>query len=472
VIHNLPETFANLLSRFAPVFSGPSFANFVVLVSSWLSCVGRRSISRVIGWSGEGVERAHHSVYYRFFSRAVWSTDGVGRVLCGLALQLIHDADVHVLLDDTLCKKSGPHLWGAGMHHDPQGSNYVGNGRGRVAMAFGHCFVIASLWVPLPWNRERGLAVPIAVRLYRAKRRCPAEEYRKRSELGSQLVEQVRSWVPRERRLIVVADTEYACQTTVQNLPDGVDLVGPMNMKAAFFALPPAPVGRGRPRKKGERLPSPAQLVADDSTPWERRSVVLYGRRVDVLTKTAVGLWYRVAGSRPVRMLVTRDPRGRIAERAYFSTDPQMSVDHVARSFSRRWSAEVLHRDVKQHLGLGEAQNGWWRRPAKERRSRNAPGPQPHQRRGKLAAGRTVPFVLFTYAIVVLWYLRHGQPADDVARVRARMPWYRHKEAPSFADMLAAARRELWVARFSATPTPGRGERKSEDALLDLLLTA
>jgi hypothetical protein len=226
-------------------------------------------------------------------------------------------------------------------------------------------------------------------------------------------------------------------------------------------------VCRGYPRKKGRRLPSPQQLIVDDSVPWQRRTVLLYGRAVDVLIKTQVGLWYRVAGSRCVRMIVTRDPKRRIEERAYFTTDVDMGVDDLAHGFSRRWAQEVMHRDVKQHLGLDEPQNGWWRRPAGQRRARNAPGPQPHARRGGPAIRRTVPFVLFTYSIVVLWYFQSGHPRADVARVRHHAPWYRHKRTPSFADMLTAARCELWTARTGATPT-GRAEQ----ALLDLLFAA
>jgi hypothetical protein len=469
----LPESFKNLLAAFTPAFGKPTFRTFATLVGGWILCVGRRPISRVIQWCGAAGGEKSTSTFYRFFSKAAWVTDEVGRVLADLALQLVAGMDVTVIIDDSLCRKSGPHLWGAGMHHDPLRSAYTSSSeKGTKSFAFGHSFVIANLWVPLPWNRERGIAVPVAVRLYRSKKRCPESEYRKRTTLGASLVGLVRSWVPAERRLVVVADTEYSCREVVLGLPKGVEFIGPMSMKAAFFAPPPAPGGPGRPRKKGERLPSPAQLVADDSIPWQPRTLVLYGRRISVLTKTQVGLWYHVAGSRPVRMIVTRDPKGKIAERAYFTTDAEMLVDDVAQGFSRRWPAEVMHHDVKQHLGLEQPQNGWWRRPAGQRRSRNAPGPQPHAERGKLAAGRTVPFVLFTYSIVVLWYLQHGNPEVDVARVRRRSPWYRHKKTPSFADMLEAARRELWTQRVSANPDATEPLRNPEGSLMELLLAA
>jgi hypothetical protein len=174
---------------------------------------------------------------------------------------------------------------------------------------------------------------------------------------------------------------------------------------------------------------------------------------------------YRVAGGRQVRMLVTRDPKGRIDDRAYFSTDAEMSVDDSARALSKRWSQEEMHHNVKHYLGLEDPQNGWWRRPAGRRRDPRVPGPQPHKQRGALAATRTVPFVLTTYAVVTLWYLANGSVEDDVERVRRRAPWYRHKTQPSFGDMLAALRRHLWAEQTISEPTISPGSSKNDDAL-------
>lgn len=194
-----------------------------------------------------------------------------------------------------------------------------------------------------------------------------------------------------------------------------------------------------------------------------------------MLVKTQTALWYRVAGGRLVRMIVTRDPKGRIDDRAYFSTDAEMIVDQVAELFSCRWSEEQMHYNVKQHLGLEDPQNGWWRSPAGRRRDTRVPGPQPHALRGKLAATRTVPFVLTTYAIVVLWYLANGNAQEDVERVRRRAPWYRHKTQPSFGDMLAALRRHLWAKRNISESSAQQGSAKIDavsNAVLQELLSA
>jgi hypothetical protein len=205
------------------------------------------------------------------------------------------------------------------MHYDALSSNY-GRGAKRVtSFAFGHSWVIVSLLVPLPWNRNRLLAVPVLFRLYRSKKTCPAEDYRKRSELAADLVELLCRWLPSTRQLRLLGDDEYATKTVAariaalekeaadekcrRSLPEKIVLCGPITMKAAFYAPPLAYQGRGRPRKKGQRLLSPQKLAEDSSSPWDTKVVHIYGRDVEILIKTQVGLWYESTGTRVVRMV-------------------------------------------------------------------------------------------------------------------------------------------------------------------------
>lgn len=449
----IPSTFQVIFSSFAVVFTTPSFENFVTLATGWMLSTGRHTISGVLRSGSAPGRNKHFSSLYRFFSRAVWDTDVLGEVLFHLLLPL-SGKQVLAAVDDTLCRRSGPHFWGAGMHHDPLRSTY---GRGTsasrwFAMAFGHNWVVLAVWVPLPWARMRGVAVPVLWRLYRSKKRCPASQYRKRTELAREMIDVVAGWLPEDRRLTVVGDGEYACKTVLRHLPEGVDFTGPMVMDAAFYDVPRTQPRRGR-RLKGKRLPSPQKLARMKSVRWETITPAIYGREVPVMVKELVGMWYGVTHTRLVRMVVTRDPAGRIEDRAYFTTDPDLTAEEILGGFSRRWSLEVTFRDAKQNLGLEDPQNGWWRRRKRIRRRRKKPGPQPKGRHGEKAVRHTVPFTFCVYGLVIIWYFRHGNVRQDVERVRKLSPWYRHKKEPSFADMLAAVRRELWKARIMAYPS-------------------
>ena len=459
-------TFLGLLVNFSSTFSAPSFDNFVILTKAWVLCIGRRTIARVLRFGGlTDDQRERHSAFYRFLSRAKWDVDDLASCLLQLVLRAVpDDCPLVLVVDDTLCRKSGSHIWGCGMHHDPLLSNY---GRGKTLVkffSFGHSWVILCACVRLPWDNKRVIAIPVGFRLYRSKTRCPLDEYRKRTQLARELLNNILAWVP-GRLVQLVADSEYACKTLVRDLPQQVVFVGPMHADAAFFAPPKPEKNRGRPRKKGDRLLSPSQIIADRWHPWKSVVVVMYGREVEVLYKTQVGLWYTVSGARIVRMFVTRDPAGHIDDRAYFTTDPEMGIVGFALLFSFRWSQEEMHHNVKHYLGLEDPHNGWWRRPAGKRHNKRIPGPQPHSKRGVLAIKHTVPFILSTYGITVLWYLSNGSFQLDVERVRRRAPWYRHKTYPSFSDMLAALRRHLWSERIISEPYEIKGCVKKNSTL-------
>ena len=464
--------FLSLLVNFSPMFTSPSFNNFVTLACGWVLCVGRRPISRVIQFGSVGEEQQHHSIFYYFFSRARWIPDALGKFLFQMALKQIPESlPLCLTVDDTLSRRSGPQLFGGSMHHDPLLSNY---GRGKTLVkffSFGHSWVIICVVIPLPWNKARFMAIPVAFRLYRGKKHCPPKQYRKRTELAREMVEMMLSWIPEERKVVLIGDSEYACRTLVRDLNKRVTFVGSMDMGAALYDSP-VQSGQGRPRKKGKRLLSPRQLAAACHIPWVLHEIIMYGRKVKVLIKTQRCLWDTVSGSKLTRMIVTRDPRGRLDDRAYFITDADISVDKLANLFSLRWTQEEMHRNVKQHLGLKDPQNGWWRRPKGERRNENIPGPQPHKERGARAVYRTVPFVLTIYGLVVLWYLANGCVEEDVERAHLRAPWYRHKSEPSFGDMLGGLRRRLWAERSFSEPNGHQGSSKLIADLEDLLSVA
>lgn len=469
----LPASLASILLSFAGCFTQPSFGNFTLMVTGWILCPGRHSISRVVQAAGESARTKHHSTLYRFLSRGRWTADALGEKLFDLLVPLT-GGEIVAIVDDTLCHKSGPHLFGAGMHHDASRSTYgrrsaVGR---RVSFAFGHNWVVVSIWIPVPWKESGGVALPVLFRLYRSRRTCPTSLYGKRTELAAEMIDLVTSWMPATHTLTVTGDREYACRTLVRPLAADVVFVGPVPMNAALHERPPAYGGQGRPRRKGARLPSPRELAESHSVPWSHHTVAIYGKTVTLWSKSIVCLWYTVAGTRPVRVVITRDPTGRFADRAFFSTDPEASVSTILETFAKRWELEVTFRHTKQHLGLEDPQNGWWRAHAGRAAKTKRPGPNAKGRRGEDAVRHTVPLVFIVYSLVNLWYVRRARWDDDVQRVRTEAPWYRHKATPSFADALAALRRELWVERLSTNPALAKAREKVRDLLPTWLLAA
>jgi hypothetical protein len=454
----VPESFALLLAAFAACFTAPTYCTFRYLVAGWLHCPGRRTVTGValatgvVGWR-------HFGVWHRFFSRARWEPDALGRILFRLALAWVPaDQPLYVLVDDTLARKQGKAIALGSMHHDPLLSTV------RKAFAsFGHVWVIVAVWVPLPFGARggpKGVAVPVLFRLYVGSKRGNRADAPSRAtsgrrfrtaqaafpahrptkpELAREGIAVVARWAAAlapGRTVYAVGDTAYANRATMEGRPANVEVVGRLRADAALWTPPPPrrPGQNGRPRKRGDRLPTPQAMAADRTQrgTWHRLRVTLYGRTVTPLVFGGTALWYSALRDQPVRYVVVRDPAGRRTDEAFFCTDPRAGAAFILAAYAKRWALEVTFFELKQSLGFADPQN------------QTAP-----------AARRTAPFAGLVHALVVLWaaeQVRAGATPPWPAR-----PWYRHKCALSFADLLAALRRAgLTGALSAADPAAAR----------------
>jgi len=454
----VPQTFVPLLAAFEGCFTAPTYRTFRLVVAGWLQCLGRRTITAIVVAAG-AVERRHVSVFHRFFARARWSLDAVGRVVFTLALAWIPaDQPLLVLVDDTLARKGGKGISLATMHRDP----LLSTAR-KPFCSFGHVWVVLALWVPLPMG-DRGVALPVLFRLYVGAKRGgradapsrPRAGTRQRAaeaahaahprptklELARELVALVAAWAG-PRPISVAVDSAYAGRTLLEGRPPTVHVLSRLRLDAALWARPGRrrPGQRGRPRRRGHRLPT-LKAMAAARRRWDALPLTLYGRRVSPLVLTCTALWYGALRDQPVRIVVVRDPAGRRKDEAFFCTDLTVSPAVILERYARRWTLEVSFHDQKQFLGFEDPQN------------------QTAQ-----AVARTAPLAGIVYALVLLWYAeqtRQGRASGWIAR-----PWYRSKTAPSFSDMLSAVRHDSWRRDVSAPPCSPRCPRNAPPALGD-----
>ena len=54
---------------------------------------------------------------------------------------------------------------------------------------------------------------------------------------------------------------------------------------------------------------------------------------------------------------------------------------------------------------------------------------------------RAAPMAWFVGSLVILWYAEDGHDGEQASRHR---PWYTTKESPTFADMIASCRLQMW----------------------------
>ena len=455
-----PSSLQGILDSFVSCFTRPSFDSFTMLVCGWILCRARRWITRVVSASGRRGEK-HLSSFYRFFSSARWSPDHLGQCLLRLLLPRLPQT-IEAMVDDTLCRRAGPRIFGISMHHDGAASSYGGAGGAFKALACGHSWVVLSVRLPLPWN-SRGCAIPVLARLYRSPKRCPASEYKKRTQLAREMVGLLAQWLPDGRTLHLTGDREYACRTVLRDLDAKIHFTGPMPMDALLYGPVPKYSGRGRPRVHGRRQASPKQRAQRRKSRWRKIRVTLYGgRSTELLVQTWTCLWYTATKARLVRVVLTRDPKGNCEDRAFFSTFHSATPAEILQRFAGRWLIEVSFRDTKQLLGLADPQNGF-SRGSRPKRKRS--GPQPRGNRGRKAVERTAPFIWLVYGIVVVWYLGENRWRRDVQAHCKRAPWYRSKTTPSLEDMLDALRTEILIHRLLGHPILNRTRTEIRTAL-------
>lgn len=449
----LLRSFTPLLLAFQPCFTQPSFRSFWALACAWILCSGRRSLTRVIQSAQLGRFK-HYCSFHRFFSQARWNLDHLGHCVFQLLLPFCPDV-LTGAVDDTLARKSGRHIWGAGMHHDPLRST------GKLPFfAFGHSWVILSLQVSFPFAPGKVWALPILVRLYRKKqtsKRAPGrngkperkqtgqateKQYRTRPQLALEMIQVVSGWLGM-RKLRLLGDSEYAGGSISRHLPANVELISRMTMTAALFEPPPSLVARrGRRRKKGPPLPSPLQMAQDPRRSWIKATVWLYGRKVKLWYQSIDALWYSSAGSRLLRIVVVRDPRGRRRDDCFYSTDLTLTPARILEAFALRWPLEVCFRDVKQFLGFEDPQN-----------------------RVSRAAQRTAPLILYIYDLVLLWYAQSGHLSATHSALNR--PWYRQKASVSFEDVLRTLRHASWQEKIFGDPRLDAHTREILQPLLE-----
>jgi len=77
---------------------------------------------------------------------------------------------------------------------------------------------------------------------------------------------------------------------------------------------------------------------------------------------------------------------------------------------------------------------------------------------------------LWAYSLVVLWYVETGQHLRTARRPPD--PWYAHKTAPAFSDLLATLRRASWGELLSAPCATAAELRKRIRPLVDYVSAA
>jgi len=241
-------------------------------------------------------------------------------------------------------------------------------------------------------------------------------------ERSLQMVKALRRWLP-EKVLVIVGDNAYAALDFLAALqPLTVTFIARLRLDAALYEPAPPYNKRGRPRKKGKRLPTLAAILANPATVWQRQVVSWYDgvqREMELVSATAI--WFHNGKMPlPIRWVLIRDPQGQYDPVGLLCTDLAQEALNIVQWFVQRWRLEVTFEEARRHLGL-ETQRQW----------------------SDKAIARTTPLLLGLFSWVTL--VAHALYSSHSSASPRQAAWYA-KSLPTFSDALALVRLSLWDA--------------------------
>ncbi len=418
----LPEAIIPILQPFSTLFQRRTWVKAQVLLVGAVLAPRKRTVTsalRVMGLSDDD----GFAIYHHVLNRAVWSSLRLSRVLLTLLIQHLAQGDGPLVfgIDETIERRRGSRIKAKGIYRDA-----VRSGDSHLVKASGLRWISLMWLTDIPWA-HRTWALPVLTALAPSERynRKMGRTHKKITDWARQMILQLRRWLP-DRPIVMVADSGYAALDLLhfcQSMSQPVTFITRLRLDAALYEPAPTrlPGQMGRPRLKGQRLPTLKELLDRPDTRWSRTSVAWYDndtRAVELSSHTA--LWYHT-GKPPVsiRWVLVRDPLGQLNSQALLCTDPAVAPIRVVEWFALRWRVEVTFQEVPAHLGV-ETQRQW----------------------SDLAIARTTPLLLglFSWVTLAAKLLRRERPAALQSAA-----WYTKSE-PTFSDAIALARHHMWRA--------------------------
>jgi SRSO17 transposase len=299
------------------------FRNLVLVIAfAW----GRRNVANLYRYLEA---KTHRTRYNNYLLLDRWDPPALLRLKAMETLGSMKPRPgetAYFVVDDSGKRKRGKHMEAVGWIRDASTGKSVR----------GHLYVAAVL-------QFRDVTIPWGVRLYVKKPDCRklGVPFRKTTELAAELIEEFAP--PEGVKVVVLFDAYYLCKTVVKACrAQGFHFASTLKANRNLFR-------GGRKLKAG----------AYGLRAWRRGSKKV-SRRHGATYRLVDAGWMGVGDLGRLHVVFSRKD-GEKKVLGIVSDDPELSAAQIVETYTHRWTIEVFFKDVKQHLGFGQYQNGSYR---------------------------------------------------------------------------------------------------------------
>jgi hypothetical protein len=415
---SLSSNIISILKPFSKLFSAPSWKKSLTLLFGTIICTGKRTVCSALRAMGLENETSF-SKYHHLLNRTNWSLLKAAKILFFILLPLIKNNPIILDVDETLERRKGAKIKAKGYYRDA-----VRSSKSQVVKTTGLKWLVMALSVRLPFT-SRAFALPFLTVLEYSKKYCEKKDERHKTTVSwtKQMILQVRRWVGKKKKIILVGDGGFAtAQLSLTCICHNISLVSRLKMNARLFDFPlEVPIkGRGRPSLKGKRLVNFKEMLNLKKLPWKDKEIVSYrGMKRLVRFASSTCMWGGGNGLMPIpiRWVLVVDPTGRMDPLPLMSTGVSLTPEQIIELYVDRWSLEVTFEETREHLGV-ETQRQW----------------------SDKAIARSTPILMGLYSLVCLMANRLGE--TSMIKIE-KTAWYK-KSHITFSDMLRAVRITIW----------------------------
>lgn len=297
------------LSFLKKCFTKPQF-NHVKNYVGGLIALNKKSIKNI---SDSSKEEKDQSNLNRFLTESNWNEDEVQDRYVKKIRHQTKGKPVSLIIDDSISKKTGKKIEEAQYHKDHASKGYV----------FGHQIVTALVMC-------MGLLLPLFPKLY-------SKRTQSKIELAKRVIEYASSKIKISQ---VIIDSWYVCNEIIKLCQKkGLTLIGNIKSNRLIQFEEGAWIKLSKYYKSISRKKKAFQTVVIDDATYKIHSIIVRLKKVGFVKIAISRQWLedKKKWSRPFYIICT---------------DISKSDICVLREYTKRWSIETFHKDIKQNLGL------------------------------------------------------------------------------------------------------------------------